>query len=417
MTRLASIGPGHRAAPLHDDGHPRAASGSRRVLALVVGAGIVSAFQVGKVPTALPALQQALAIDLSTASWLLSAFALVGAVFGLWIGLSADAWGARRLVLGGLAVQGLCSALGAAADAVAWLLVLRTLEGIGFLAVVVAAPSLILAATPASASARSRAFAAWGMFMPLGVAGMMLAAPALDLVGWRGLWAINAGLLLAYVPLLARATRGLGQAAAQRLPRGALRSAVAAPAPWLLAALFALFCAAFFSVFGFLPSILSERLGVAPGAAGMLSAAAVAMSAVGNLACGALLARGASRMRLLALSFIAIGAATAGLVAPGVPGIAAYALCLALAFVCGLIPVVLMDAVPRHAPSPELVGATMGLAMQGNNLGLVIGPAAAGAIAGAWGWPSVAVWVAVLALAALALVRALRRMPGERAAS
>jgi MFS family permease len=57
----------------------------------------------------------------------------------------------------------------------------------------------------------------------------------------------------------------------------------------------------------------------------------------------------------------------------------------------------------------------MGMAMQGNNLGLLIGPAVAGAIADAWGWPWVAAWVALLMLVALTLIDVLRRMPREQA--
>jgi hypothetical protein len=39
---------------------------------LIVGAGVVSAFQVGKAPAALAAIQADLGLDLVTASWLLS---------------------------------------------------------------------------------------------------------------------------------------------------------------------------------------------------------------------------------------------------------------------------------------------------------------------------------------------------------
>jgi MFS transporter, DHA1 family, inner membrane transport protein len=47
----------------------------------------------------------------------------------------------------------------------------------------------------------------------------------------------------------------------------------------------------------------------------------------------------------------------------------------------------------------------MGTVMQGNNIGLMVGPAAAGAIAAAYQWTAVALLVATLALAASALIR------------
>jgi NAD(P)-dependent dehydrogenase (short-subunit alcohol dehydrogenase family) len=96
-------------------------------------------------------------MNLAVASWLLSAFAVVGAAAGIAIGLAADHIGARRMAVGGLAVQGVCSAIGALSDGAAMLLATRVLEGFGFLAVTVAAPALIAQATPQST--RDRAFA------------------------------------------------------------------------------------------------------------------------------------------------------------------------------------------------------------------------------------------------------------------
>ena len=83
---------------------------------LIVGAGVVSACQVGKVPAALADIQAHLALDLGTASWLLSAFAVVGAFTGITIGVAVDHVGARFMALGGLLLQGGGSAIGALAN-------------------------------------------------------------------------------------------------------------------------------------------------------------------------------------------------------------------------------------------------------------------------------------------------------------
>ncbi|TWA22004.1 hypothetical protein FB004_108299 [Sinorhizobium medicae] len=64
---------------------------------LVVGAGVVSAFQVGKAPVALAAIQEDLALSLAAASWLISAFAILGALTGAPIGLAADRVGAGTM--------------------------------------------------------------------------------------------------------------------------------------------------------------------------------------------------------------------------------------------------------------------------------------------------------------------------------
>lgn len=386
----------------------------RRALALIVGAGIVSALQVGKAPLALEAIRAELGLDLGAASWVLSAFALVGAVVSLAIGAFADRLDARRTAVFGLLLQGVGSGVGATAAGLPLLLAARALEGLGFLALTVAAPMLIVAAT--EPRDRERAFAAWATFMPVGMTVVLLAAPVLGAFGWRGLWAGNAALLIAYAAVLAIGTRTIAggrEGATSRDIGKDLRQTLAAAGPWLLAALFAAYTAAFFALFGFLPTILSERLAVDAGTGGVLSAVAVGAGAFGCLACGRLLARGARAWRLLLIGFGVIALCGFGALALPVSGWIAYALCVLFSFVGAFIPVVIFDAAPRHAPRPELLGMTIGLATQGNCAGMVLGPAAAGAIAATVGWPWVASLVAAIVAAACIGVFALRARPAE----
>ncbi|WP_343199456.1 MFS transporter [Stenotrophomonas sp. MYb238] len=377
---------------------------------LVIGAGIVSAFQVGKVPVALQSLRADLGVDLGAVSWVLSAFALVGALTSLLIGAVSDRLQARRAVIAGLAVQAAGSALGALATGLPSLLATRALEGLGFLAVTVAAPAMVVAATtPAS---RKRAFAAWATFMPVGMAVVMLAAPLLGRLGWRGLWWANAALLAGYAVVLAMGTRRLrGTAAGETARDGVLRSlrdALGSGGAWFLAGQFCAYTAVFFALFGFLPTLLGDRLDVGDAAAGMLSAIAVAAGAAGCIACGALLTRGWRASHLLVVGFSTIALCSIGMLLLPLPGELAYALCVLFSFAGAFIPVVIFDAAPRLAARPSLLGSVVGLATQGNNAGIVIGPAAAGAIAGTAGWSWLAVPVVAVALAAAAGAHAYR---------
>nr|WP_228114235.1 MFS transporter [Stenotrophomonas sp. MYb238] len=377
---------------------------------MVIGAGIVSAFQVGKVPVALQSLRADLGVDLGAVSWVLSAFALVGALTSLLIGAVSDRLQARRAVIAGLAVQAAGSALGALATGLPSLLATRALEGLGFLAVTVAAPAMVVAATtPAS---RKRAFAAWATFMPVGMAVVMLAAPLLGRLGWRGLWWANAALLAGYAVVLAMGTRRLrGTAAGETARDGVLRSlrdALGSGGAWFLAGQFCAYTAVFFALFGFLPTLLGDRLDVGDAAAGMLSAIAVAAGAAGCIACGALLTRGWRASHLLVVGFSTIALCSIGMLLLPLPGELAYALCVLFSFAGAFIPVVIFDAAPRLAARPSLLGSVVGLATQGNNAGIVIGPAAAGAIAGTAGWSWLAVPVVAVALAAAAGAHAYR---------
>ena len=369
---------------------------------ILVGAGVISAVQVGKATVALTNVQADLHLSLTIASWLLSAFAMVGALAGGPIGLAVDRIGARLMLVSGLLLQAAPSALGALADGAPLLLAMRTLEGLGFLCVVVAAPVLIVRI--AVATDRERALAFWATFMPLGITLSLLAAPILAATGWRAFWIANAALLLGYACLVSIAIPTIGTDTPMRRIATDIRDALTAPGPWLLAGMFAIFNAAYFAIFGFLPVILTDRLGVTSEVASILTALAVMASAAGNLTGGTLLSKGVRPWLLLMSSFALLGSTAVGVFASAVPAVVSYSLSVVFAFVAGFIPITVMDAVPRHAPRADLVGATMGFVMQGNNVGMVIGPAVTGFIAASFGWGAISLFVAGMAMVAGALV-------------
>ncbi|WP_417770021.1 MFS transporter [Stappia sp.] len=375
---------------------------------LVVAAGVASAIQVGKAPAVLSAIQADLGLSLAAVAWLMSAFAVTGALAGLPVGFLADRIGAKRMVVAGLLLQAAGSLLGALAGGTSALVATRFLEGAGFLAVIVAAPALVAAIAPERL--RDRAMALWATFMPAGLTLALLSGALAGVLGWRGLWGANAALLL-----LAAACLGAGLRLAamperrERAPTPSVGVALRASGPWVLAGLFCAFTAAFFCAFTFLPAYLSGRFGMGAGEAGVASALAVAASGVGNLACGKLLSGGMGTRRLLVLGFGVMAASGAVMFAPFISAPFALSLSMIFAFAGGLVPVVIFDAAPRLAPQGQ-VGATLGLAMQGSNVGLLVGPAIGGMVAETWGWPVLALPLLGIALAALGIVALARRI-------
>ena len=131
-------------------------------LAVLLG-GVSAALHLGKLPPAVPALQASLGIGLVEAGFLLSLVQVASMTLGLLAGLAADTIGLRRSMLTGLAVLTVASLLGgmvAGAHAVQWLLLLRAVEGIGFLLTVMPGPGLIRALTPPGAD--KAALGLWG---------------------------------------------------------------------------------------------------------------------------------------------------------------------------------------------------------------------------------------------------------------
>lgn len=370
---------------------------------LLVGAGLVSAMQVGKAPAAWQAVQSGLGLSLERAAWLLSAFGIVGALFGIAIGAAADRFGMRRTLVAGLALQGVASAAGAAAHDATLLIASRLAEGVGFLAVIVAAPALIARVVPASRAAGP--MAAWSTFMPAGMALVLLASPWLLAGGWRALWWAGCALTLCYAALAAwLAPR---DDATSSPPRGSVLSlhrTLLARGPLALLVLFMLYAGGWFALFGLLPVVLHGGLAATPAQANMLTALAIASGGAGNLAGGALLARG---MRPASLVTRALGVSALLALSVGIASVGAwprYWLVVAFAIVAGLVPPALFAEAPAQAPHPSALGLTLGMMMQGNNLGLVAGPVAGAALTAAGGWPALAAGAAAMAAAGIAVV-------------
>ena len=144
------------------------------LVGLLVAAGVVAAFHVGKVPPSIPSIREDLGASLGQAGWLLSMVNLTAALGGMAIALTVDRFGHRRLILLGTALCCVASLLGAFAGSIGLLLVWRFLEGLGFIVVTVSVPTLVLRVTdPAD---RHRAMTIWTSYMPAGAGSMMLIA-------------------------------------------------------------------------------------------------------------------------------------------------------------------------------------------------------------------------------------------------
>ena len=116
------------------------------VIVLTTGAGLLAAFQVGKIPAALPELRSELMIGFVAAGWIASILSATSALFGVTAGLLSDRFGHRRLILANLAFMAIGSTIGGLAPDATWLFVSRVLEGVAFLGLMVSVPSLMLQA-------------------------------------------------------------------------------------------------------------------------------------------------------------------------------------------------------------------------------------------------------------------------------
>ena len=105
------------------------------------------ALQIGKAAIAVPILQRELALTLVTASWVVGAYGVLGAIAGLPAGILTSLFSARATLIAGLVIAGVGSLAGAFAESGTMLIATRVLEGCGSLAAALAVPRLLRAVT------------------------------------------------------------------------------------------------------------------------------------------------------------------------------------------------------------------------------------------------------------------------------
>lgn len=395
---------------------------------VVILGGVAAALHVGKLPPAIPALQQALGLTLLQAAFLLSMVQGAGMCAGVAFGALADSLGLKRSMLVGLSVLVVASALGGASDDVTALLVLRAAEGFGFLLTVLPAPGLVRRLVPPERM--SLMLGLWGAYMPLATASALLVGPLwIGAIGWRSWWWLLAAISAAMAWWLARAVPAAAAApAATPAPNAApavapaqprfasrLRQTLGARGPWLAAASFAVYSGQWLAVIGFLPSIYTQA-GISGAATGVLTALAAAVNMIGNIGSGRLLHRGAKPVTLLVVGFVTMGLATVlafagGAHGEGLPAWLRYLAVLAFSSVGGLVPATLFAVGVRVAPSEHTLSTTLGWMQQWSAFGQFIGPPLVAWVAGiAGGWQLTWLVTGASSLIGLALTAAIARL-------
>jgi predicted MFS family arabinose efflux permease len=386
------------------------------IVFLLICAGILAAFQVGKAAIAVPAMREDLAISLAFAAWIVGALGALGALIGVPAGLTLSRFPPRRVLIAGLIVLGVGSLAGSASGNGTFLLLTRVLEGFGFVCTILSAPRLFGFVTVPRDT--PLAFALWGCYMPAGSAIMMLAGPAfIQWMGWQGLWLFNGALPLAYAILISRLDipGADGAQPSQRTLLGDLREGFSTPGPLLLGLAFGLYTFQYFALASLFPAMLVERLGISIAAAGLISAGTVIANAAGNLAAGFFLRLGTPLWIILVGGYAACGALSFGIFNDATP-VAAVAILAALSLaITGLIPASIFAAAPSIGTTPALLGITLGLTTQLGVSGQLFGPTVLAGLVERHGWPTApAVFVAVM-IAGTAIALVLRRVLQNRA--
>lgn len=383
-----------------------------RVVLTAVAAGICTGLHVGKVPPAIPLLRDALGMDLTTAGWVLSMFAAVGALAATVAGVLSDAFSARWGAVVGLLLLTLGSLVSAAVGTENGLLLGRLIESGGVLLLIVCCPAVIWSAV---SIADSRvAFSLWGTWLPLGSGIMMMASPLiLPILGWQGAWIVAAAATMVLALILWSATRDLVVARRPPVRVADLQHVLTSPAMWMLATAFGVYTFCYNALVGFFPVLAVERLGMTPTVATVLAGLVALSNASGNLIAGALARFGWPRGLTIGVALSSVALSAPLIFLDFLPDWARCVMAFIYAGGGGLLPATVFGMAPLFAPHPDKVGGVSGFIVQGSNIGLLVGPPALGAVVthfGGWSAaPLLLVPAALLGVAAAAGVARLER--------
>ncbi len=376
---------------------------------LVIASGVVAALQVGKAAIAIPALRNDFHLNLGQAGWVMSIFALLAVVGGIPAGAATTRFGDRNLIVAGLLGIALGSAIGASTETFNILLAARVLEGTGLLFVVIAGSAILNRI--AAAQDRDLVFAFWSCYMPAGIALAILLGLAID--GWRVFWFANAIVACLFALLLQilvpKEKSPRAKPSLNTIAKNAGKTVTSA-GPLLLAMMFAMYGLQFFALFSFLPVLLAERMGVSSMAAGMMTAFAIVTNILGNIGAGIALRHGVPRWLLLAVASAIMTITGVAVFTLSGPTWLIFSLCVVFSGVGGCLPSAMMGAAPRAVPEAQLGAMSVGLVMQGSNLGQMIGPVVVGSLVDAVGWKAAAIPVAIAGVIAIGTALTLQKV-------
>jgi len=347
----------------------------------------LAAFQMLKLPPALPLMIEDYGYGRVTAGGLVSIYALSGLV----LSVAAGGLAARRpdLTVGGsLACFLLGNLVTLALPQIAWLnLLARALEGLAYATFAIAGPAIAnRCAAERDLPLVAGIVAIWvpvGQRVALG-AGFLV----FDAHGWRPLWWLSLALTLALGGWL-----WLRRATVRRVLTGLAGDARAAMTTarertilWLSGFVFAVWGGQYIAFMTWLPDYMVERFGIGPGEASAANSLSVFAVLVSGLGTGWLLRRGLPLGLLFAVATLV--QAAVWFLAPALGPWTGLAAITAYGIVSGAPPTC-MFAVPGRLLGGTNAGPSAFAAlMTGRNLGIFSAPIVAGWLIGAMGWSS-----------------------------
>lgn len=357
-----------------------------RTILVAFAVGVAGAMQVGRIAPSADIILRDLQVDLSTIGWLVSLITLASAVLGLLAGHWVKRIGYKASLVIGALMMGAFAIVPALFPTVSILMSARVIEGLGYLIVVVAAPTLI--AHKATTKDASFALALWGTFFTLGLSISAFAGGTLtQAFGWR-VWFLGSAaiVLLSGIVAFAAITEVQDEATDSLDAWRTIKKLSAAS--WLLGAAFLGLTLLALSVLSLLPAFLVEAHSLTSSSSGTATGFVASASIIGSLCYSRLASRLTDRSitigsccMLVISVFVAFGESAAPLHAIAFAAVAVM--------MSGILVAQTFSSVPKVAGSIGLIGPTNGLVAQLGSLGALSGPPMIGNVVSQMSWNAV----------------------------
>jgi len=173
-------------------------SSKRVVLLAATMSSFLSPFASSSINIALPEISTTLSLDAVTLSWISTTYLLASAMFMIPFGRIADIYGRKRIFQYGIVVEVVASILCATANSGAWLITLRTLQGVGSAMIFGTGVAMLSSAYPANERGKALGINSAAVYSGLSL-GPVIGGTMMEHFSWRSVFFLNAllGIIIA----------------------------------------------------------------------------------------------------------------------------------------------------------------------------------------------------------------------------
>ena len=269
-------------------------------ISILYGLGLTASMQVGLIGPIAPDLRAGFGLSQAEFGLVASLITAAGALTAIPTGVWAARAGLRKSLVLGCLMMILGATIFATADVAVMLYVGRVVTSIGYLLIVVGAPSWMAGFDNPKIVAM--AMSIWGTFIPVGIAiGNWVSAAVLVWLDWRLAVVACTVPVMILLPLLAVMTPPTTSTPRKSLLVGVI-GVLKSRAALRVALTFSAFAGATSAALAFMPAMLADNLdiGIAP-AAGIIGTAAIVGNIIGSVGAGMALGRNIAGRRILML--------------------------------------------------------------------------------------------------------------------